>query len=150
MQIYIDKKHIKKNPEKTIKHLLKINTFPETYNDILLDDVQCKKGKKRSIGEFYYIIKTIYPYISQKEVFKRIYATLIVDTSRQLICCPDVNKIVLHTSSPYWKFNTLGVIYDYNSYIADKRELEDKFTIDYFLKKVGFSQKEINVIFYNK
>lgn len=150
MLIYLEKKHKKKNAKKTIKHLLTIHSFPATYTDKECVFLQCRAGKRRSIGEFYYIIKTMFPYVSQKNVFKQIYAYIITgEVDRCIICCNDVNKLVIHTR--FFSGNLeFGVFHDYGNYIKNKRRLVDKFNIFYFLTKVGFSKEEVRKIFYNK
>jgi len=73
MKIYVKTQEKFKNHKELIKFLFKIyttNGFPETYSNKECTVLQCEANKMRSFDNIYYIVKTYFPIISHKTVFK--------------------------------------------------------------------------------
>lgn len=112
-------------------------------------DKECKIhhsiGDGRSFNDLYCIFKTYFPKISQKQLMKIIYNKCKNNNSLNLIYCNDINKIVLYCGN--WSYSKKlfnNSVYNYQGYITSKKLPNDKFTIKYLFKKIGFTEEEIN------
>lgn len=160
MKIYLEKKHHQNSVDEQIEYLLTLRYFPKTFLNKGCNVMQCNGGKSRSLNEFFYIIKTIFPFASRKYVYTTIFSKLWNDKNSDgtlnynkcIMCCPDVHKLVIHSKFCMFtnhKYYLNDVIFDYKSLIKEKHQLRDKVNIFYFLKLAGFKHNEIQSIIYN-
>jgi len=80
------------NYEDFIKKFIKKN--PRTYY-VSSNNLQCSKGKNRSLTDIYYITKNRYPNITQDEVFTAIMKTVKSKNKKIIYFCTDIHKCVV-------------------------------------------------------
>lgn len=144
-KIYIAKKHRKNSNIEFLKYLLEQEIFPTTYKDVECKKLHCNKGKSRSIFEITRLVQTYFPNTTETLIFGMIYNYIFIFKNKRILYCNDICRLTLfkkfgNTITP----KKLGVIHDYQGYMKSKYwELKDHITITYFLRKVGFTKKQI-------
>lgn len=123
--------------------------FPTTYSDKECTKIQCSRGKNRSIDDVMCLIKTYYPSKTYKHIFEqfRIYLEKVnIDEdgeySNALILCNDIEKWVFGYS---WANTDKLFCGDYRHSSQSTDEGLGKYTYDIFMKKLGYTDKEINL-----
>jgi len=152
MKIYISKSDTillkkQRNIRKTIVFLL--ITRPATYFDITCFKKQCKSQSSRSFSELFWIVKTIHPSVTWKK-----YAILVRDILQKrdakctLIFCPDIRKLVFHSSHYLSGCMIPNLVYDYSYHVSKNFYLkrDDQFCMHDVLVMMDFSDKEITKI----
>lgn len=125
--------------------------FPATYFNKECTIKQCSRGKNRSIDDVMCLIKTYYPSKTYKHIFEqfRIYLEKVNDIndedhkySNALILCNDIEKWVFGYS---WRNTDKLFCGDYMNSSRKTSEGLGKYTYDIFIKKLGYTDKEINL-----
>ena len=124
-------------------------SFPTTYHDKECTKIQCSRGKNRSIDDVMCLIKTYYPSKTYKHIFEqfRIYLEKVNDVNddeylNALILCYDIGKWVFGYS---WSNTDKLFCGDYRNSSENTDEGLGKYTYDLFMKKLGYTDKEINL-----
>ena len=123
--------------------------FPTTYHDKECTKIQCSRGKNRSIDDVMCLIKTYYPSKTYKHIFEqfRIYLEKVNDVNddkylNALILCNDIEKWVFGYS---WSNTDKLFCGDYRHSSESTDKGLGKYTYDIFMKKLGYTDKEINL-----
>ena len=123
--------------------------FPTTYCDKKCTKIQCYRGKNRSIDDVMCLIKTYYPSKTYKHIFEqfRIYLEKVnIDKdgeySNALILCDDIEKWVFGYR---WSYSDKLFCGDYLNSPRKTDKGLGKYTYDIFMKKLGYTDKEINL-----
>lgn len=123
--------------------------FPATYCDKECTKIQCSRGKNRSIDDVMCLIKTYYPNKTYKHIFEqfRIYLEKVNNVnddecSNTLILCNDIEKWVFG-----YRWNCPDKLFcgDYRNSSEETDEGLGKYNYDIFMKKLGYTDKEINL-----
>jgi hypothetical protein len=128
----------------------KYNDLAITLDGIYLRDTYEDDTVHRSVGEIYFTMKTYYPSITQKKVFEIISDLCRMSHYWHVIYCDDIENLVLFNGE--WSYDKSlfnNLIYDYGGYIINNEPTRNKFTIYYFLKKLGYTTQEIKNEFKN-
>lgn len=144
LYVKIDKKRGEK-PEEFFDRLYKLEYITTYYNKDCTNTHD--GGNGRSFNDLYCVFKTYFPKISQKQLIKIIYNKCKNNKNIYLLYCNDINKIVVYLGAWYYcddKILFNKSVMNYNGYITNKELPNDKFTIKYLFKKIGFTEKEIN------
>jgi hypothetical protein len=84
--------------KKFLKKFIKKN--PKTYY-VSSDNVQCSKGKNRSLTDVYYITKNRYLNLTEDEVYVEIMKIVYKINNKIIYFCSDINKCVVLNNCYY-------------------------------------------------
>lgn len=105
-----------------------INLKPATYSDESYKDLQCEKGRFRSITELHQIVLSRFPKTSFEAILRIIKDLIREDKAITMVWCTQVNKVVLK----YLDEATQAYISDYSlKNYYDKKGVDGYSLADY-------------------
>lgn len=105
-----------------------INLKPATYSNESFDDLQCERGRFRSITELHQIVLSRFPKTSFEAILRIIKDLIREDKAITMVWCTQVNKVVLK----YLDEATQAYISDYSlKNYYDKKGVDGYSLADY-------------------
>ena len=98
MKLHIHEQQFKRNNFRTVKAFIKSyldNNAPATYHED--GKIQCEKGRNRSFGDIYYIVKSNFPSITKKKLAYYLLMILKDSPKNEILVCPTIGKVVIST-----------------------------------------------------